>query len=80
LEFLRTFLIFGELRQDLKGHYSYQTCGALDVYNASLETSMFKGVAGRVLKVAVEAFEPYVIERKNIGGEVEYGGFLSGEV
>lgn len=41
---------------------------------------MFKGVAGRVLKVAVEAFEPYVIERKNIGGEVEYGGFLSGEV
>jgi len=60
--------------QDLKGHYSYQTCGALDVYNASLETSMFKGVAGRVLKVAVEAFEPYVIERKNIGGEVEYGG------
>lgn len=54
-------------------HYSYETCGSLDVYDTS---ALMDPVAGRVLKIAVDAWAPWLMRKIDTTGREKYGGVL----
>lgn len=53
--------------------YSYATCNSVNTYDTS---SLNAPLAGKIIKVAVDAWAPWVVMRTHASGSQEYGGAL----